>query len=267
MSKIVWITGASSGIGAAMAQTYLRRGDRVILSARRADELKKVAEVTGVAQNNYAILPLDLTETSQAEEIVRKALSFFGQIDVLINNGGIGHLGSVIEMSLEVERKVMETNLWGHVALTKALLPSMLERNTGTIVIISSILGYFGSPRLAAYSASKHAVLGYYDSLRLELAGSKVNILTVAPGFINTEVTKRSLTADGMEYGKNSPAQEKGMEPMRFAAKLISAIDRRKTHVMIGGYETWSVPFWKISPSIFYRAMMFLSGKARKKHK
>lgn len=267
MSKIVWITGASSGIGAALAQTYLRRGDRVILSARREGELKKVAKASGVAQENYAILPLDLTETSHAEEIVRKAQSFFGHIDVLINNGGIGHLGSVLEMSLEVERKVMETNLWGHVALTKAMLPHMLERNSGTIVILSSILGYFGSPRLAAYSASKHAVLGYYDSLRLELAGTAINILTVAPGFINTEVTKRSLTADGKEYGKNSPAQEKGMDAIRFATKLIRAIDRRKTHVVIGGYETYSVPFWKISPTLFYRAMMFLSGKARKKHK
>lgn len=267
MLKTVWITGASSGIGAALAQAYLRRGDRVILSARREDELKKVAEATAVAPDKFAILPLDLCETDRAQEHVQKAISCFGQVDVLINNGGIGHLGSVLEMSLDVERKVMETNLWGHVALTKAILPHMLERNSGTIVILSSILGYFGSPRLAAYSASKHAVLGYYDSLRLELAETGINILTVAPGFINTEVTKRSLTANGQEYGKNSPAQEKGMDPGRFAGKLIKAIDRKKSHVTIGGYETFSIPFWKLSPTLFYRAMMFLSGKARKKHK
>ena len=266
-SKIVWITGASSGIGWALAQAYNRTGAFTILSARRRTLLEQLQSELPYPEQSY-VLPLDLAEHHQAPKWVAEALAVTGHVDVLINNGGMGHLGTVQEMDFDVERQVMDVNLWGAVALTKALLPQFTERNKGQIWTIASILGYFGSPSLAAYAASKFAVVGYFESLQFEMRGSGVHIGLVSPGFINTNVTLSSLGPDGKPIGTNSVAQEKGMLPAELAKRFMKKADRKHPpkHLFIGGYERFSVPFKRYFPKIFFLVYGKLTDVTRKKN-
>jgi short-subunit dehydrogenase len=264
--KTVWITGASSGIGEALALTYNAKGYRTILSARRSEALESIQKKLTHPEYSYR-LPLDLEQHENAEAWFHQASEFTGSIDILINNAGMGHLGTAIEMELEIERKVFEVNFWGAVALTKAVLPHMTSRNSGQIWTVSSILGHFGSPKLAAYAASKHAVLGYFESIQYELRNSEVHIGIVSPGFINTAVTINSLGPDGAPIGKNSVAQEKGMLPLDFALKFLklSAKRRPKKHLLIGRYEIHSVPFKRYLPRLFFMVYGKLTDVTRQK--
>jgi dehydrogenase/reductase SDR family protein 7B len=263
-NKTIWITGASSGIGEAIAKELSKLSVTLVLSARRKEELERVKQECADNKNIH-IYPLDLEDNNKAETWVADVLKLTPKIDVLINNGGVGHMGNVIEMDAQVERKVMEVNFWGQVMLTKAILPHFIERNEGLITTTGSILGKFGSPGLAAYAASKHALYGYYDSLREELRGTNIKVMMVTPGFINTNVTLSSYTSDGKVLGKNSVAQEKGMKPAELAKKFVSAIEKEKKSVLIGKWETFSVPFKQNAPNLFYNAMNFLTQRARKK--
>lgn len=262
--KTIWITGASSGIGEALAKAFSQHNTTLILSARRKEELERVKAACHASAEIH-IYPLDLEDNSKVNIWVEDVLKQVKQIDILINNGGVGHMGNVEEMDPLVERKVMEVNFWGQVMLTKSLLPHFRENNSGMICTTGSILGKFGSPGLAAYAASKHALYGYFDSLREELRGTNIHIMMVTPGFINTNVTLSSYTADGKQLGKNSVAQEKGLNPEELASKLMKAIEKEKNSVTIGKWETFSVPFKQNAPNLFYNAMNFLTQRARKK--
>lgn len=265
-AQTVWITGASSGIGEALALTYNAKGYRTILSARRSEVLESIQKKLPHPEHSY-LLPLDLEQHENAEAWFHQASAFTGSIDILINNAGMGHLGTAIEMELEIERKVFEVNFWGAVALTKAVLPYMTSRNSGQIWTVSSILGYFGSPKLAAYAASKHAILGYFESVQYELRNSDVHIGIVSPGFINTAVTINSLGPDGAPIGKNSVAQEKGMLPRDFALKFLKLSTKRrpKKHLLIGRYEIHSVPFKRYLPKLFFVVYGKLTDVTRQK--
>ena len=262
--KTIWITGASSGIGEAIAKEFSKLNITLILSARRKEELERVKKECA-SNKNIHIYPLDLEQNDKAETWVADVLKLTPKVDILINNGGVGHMGNVIKMDAAVERKVMEVNFWGQVMLTKAILPHFMENNEGFICTTGSILGKFGSPGLAAYAASKHALYGYYDSLREELRETNIKIMMVTPGFINTNVTLSSYTANGEVLGKNSVAQEKGMKPQDLAKKLVKAMEKEKKSVLIGKWETFSVPFKNTAPNLFYNAMNFLTQRARKK--
>lgn len=265
-AQTVWITGASSGIGEALALTYNAQGYHTILSARRSEVLASLQKRLAHPEHSY-ILPLDLEQHENAEVWTHQALAFTGSIDILINNAGLGHLGTVLEMDTAVERKVLEVNLWGAVALTKAVLPQMIERNNGQIWTIASILGHFGSPKLAAYAASKYAVIGYFESLQYELRSSAVHIGIVHPGFINTAVTLNSLDPTGVPIQKNSVAQEKGMLPMVFARKFYQQSTRikPKRNLFIGKYETFAVPFKRFLPKLFFIVYGKLTDVTRQK--
>lgn len=265
-AQTVWITGASSGIGEALALTYNAKGYHTILSARRSEVLESIQKKLTHPEQSY-LLPLDLEQHENAEAWYNQASAFTGSIDVLINNAGMGHLGTAIEMELDIERKVFEVNFWGAVALTKAVLPHMTSRNSGQIWTVSSILGHFGSPKLAAYAASKHAVVGYFESIQYELRKSEVHIGIVSPGFINTAVTLNSLGPDGVPIGKNSVAQEKGMLPLDFALKFLKLSTKRrpKKHLLIGRYEIHSVPFKRYLPRLFFMVYGKLTDVTRQK--
>ncbi|HCP41261.1 MAG TPA: short-chain dehydrogenase [Cryomorphaceae bacterium] len=263
--KVVWITGASSGIGRALAEAYSNAGAYTIISARREKLL--LAVKNGLkCPDTCLVLPLDLSQHFNASLWTQKALAFKGRVDILVNNGGIGHLGRVEEMDFEAERKVMEVNFWAAAALTKAVLPSMLERNSGEIWTVASILAYFGSPKLAAYAASKFAVAGYFESLQYELESSDVHTGILSPGFINTAVTLSSLGPDGMPIGKNSVAQEKGMSPKELAHKFLRKTKKSNPpkQVIIGKYERFAVPFKRLFPSIFRVVYGKLTNVTRK---
>jgi len=263
--KVVWITGASSGIGRALAEAYSNAGAFTIISARR-EELLLAVKNSLTHPDTCMVLPLDLSKHENASQWTQEALAFKGRIDILVNNGGIGHLGSVQDMDFNVERKVMEVNFWAAAALTKVILPSMLERRSGEIWTVASILAYFGSPKLAAYAASKFAVAGYFESLQYELEGSGVHAGILSPGFINTAVTLNSLGPDGNPIGKNSVAQEKGMLPEELAQKFLRKTKKSNPpkQVIIGRYERFAVPFKRFLPSIFRVVYGKLTHAARK---
>ena len=218
-SKNIWITGASSGIGEALVKAFSSAGANLIISARRVSELERVKR-EAQHSDRIEVLPLNLEENHLAESWVSEAWSKFGGIDILINNGGIGQYGSVTDTKPDVERKIFEINFFAAVALTKAIIPLMIDQKKGRIMAIGSIAGKFGQKNLAAYSASKAAILLYYESLKEELVNTPLQVQVVSPGFINTKVTLNSLNAEGHALNKNSPAQENGMLPSAFAKKI-----------------------------------------------
>jgi short-subunit dehydrogenase len=258
-NKVVWVTGASSGIGEAICYELMKYNCKVVLSARRESELLRVKTEMKISEENVLILPIDLENSKESESWTAKVIERFGRVDVLINNGGISQKSLVEETTEEVERKVMEINYFGNVALAKAVAKIMKQQQSGKIVVTTSILGKFGLPFHSTYAASKHALYGFYDSFRLELKKDNVSILLVSPGFINTNVAVNSITGDGTTLNEDSPAQINGMKTNVFARKLISAIKSDRNHIYIGSKELLSIPFKTFLPNLFYSIMLKLS--------
>lgn len=254
-NKVVWITGASSGIGEGLVYAFAKEGCKLVISARRLAELQRVKAKTNLTDDAIMVLPLDLEHHADAPKWVNSIVDKFGRIDVLVNNGGLSQKGTAQETTTEVERKIMEINYFGNVALTKALIPIMQKQQSGNIVVTTSILGKFGLPFHTTYAASKHALYGFYDSLRMELKPFHIKVLLVAPGFINTNASINSLNADGSVSNQDSPAQINGMKTDVFARKLISALKRNKNHVYIGNKELLAIPFKTLLPNLFYSIM------------
>lgn len=251
---VYWITGASSGIGEAIALQAARSGHKVVLSARRPEELKRVmAQCPN--QDNIAIVPLDLAEHDKASDWASAAISAFGHIDVVISNGGLGQYGAVKENTWEVEKTIIDVNLLGTMALVRSVLPHMLERQSGKIVGIASIAGKFGQRNLAAYSASKAGVILWMESLREEVYNQGISVQVISPGFIKTNVTLNSLNASGEKLGKNSKAQENGMPTDEFARKLMKVIRGDKFHSYIGRRELLAIPIHTFARGILYKLL------------
>jgi short-subunit dehydrogenase len=252
--KNIWITGASSGIGEALAYELSNRGANLILSSRRKEALMEVKNNCKTPSKVH-IITLDLAETDQLSGKAREALSIFGHIDYLFNNGGISQRSKAIDTKIEVIRKVMEINFFGSVALTKAVLPSMIERQSGHIVVTSSVMGKFGTRLRSSYAASKHALHGYFDSLRQEHYDDNIHISLVCPGYIKTNVTKNALEGDGSKHNKMGKGQENGMPAEEFAKKLIPKILSEKEEIYIGGKEIWGVYLKRFFPRLLNRML------------
>lgn len=249
---VIWITGASSGIGEATAKKFSQKGHRVIISARKEQELNRVmAECAN--PSDVRVLPLDLTDIPSFESKVTQAIAFFGQVDAMLHNGGISQRSLIRETGLEVDRKLMEVNFFGTIALTKALLPHFLSRKTGQFAVISSLVGIIGSPYRSSYAASKHALHGFFDTLRAEHYKENIAVTMICPGFIRTNVSVNAITADGSALGQMDEAQANGMSPEDCAAEIYSAITRKKEEVYIGGKETMAIYLKRFLPSLFSR--------------
>ena len=250
MSKIVWITGASSGIGEALAYEYFKAGHKLIISGRNRDELFRVK---GNCQNsfNVHVLPFDLSETQTLEGKAADAIRIFGKVDLLINSGGVSQRGLALETDLHTEQQIMNTNFWGTVVLSKALLPLMIANGGGQIVVISSLVGKFGTKLRSAYSASKHALHGYFDSLRTEVYDKNIDITIICPGFIKTNVTYNALTANGSTLNIMGDAHEKAMTATECAKQIVVAINSKKEEAYIGGKETKAVWLKRFFPKVF----------------
>lgn len=234
MSKVIWITGASSGIGKALAIDYAEQGAQLILSARNKKALEVVKSSCSNA-GNIKVLPLDLTDNSDLSSVVSKAIGLFGKVDILINNAGISQRALVKDTVLEVDRQIFEVNYFGTIALTKALLPHFLHRKSGQFVVISSVVGKIGTPLRSSYSASKHALHGFYDSLRAENFEEGIRVTIICPGFVNTDVSINALTGKGEKQGTKDKATANGLTPKVFAKKAVKAIQRERQEVVIGG--------------------------------
>ena len=253
--KIVWITGASSGIGEALAYTAAKEGAKLVLSARREEELKRVATNCNIDSQNYLVLPLDLEHTENIEEKVNQVVQKFGRIDILINNSGMGHRTKVVNTPTAIDRRVMEVNFFGTINLTKSVARLMQKQKSGKLVVITSIMGKYGLPLYSTYSASKHALFGFFESLRQELYNDNVSVLIATPGFINTDVSTKLLKEDGTAYGIKSDAQEKGMSATDCAKGIVKAIKNDRDHKYIGNYEIFSVYVKQFFPKMFFRLM------------
>ena len=251
-NKIIVITGASSGIGKSMAIAFAKSEAKLFLVARSLENL----ELVKIECLNYCkyveVYQLDVSKESDIQkfaEIISRSIS---KIDILINCAGVSQRSIIKETAIEVERKIMETNFWGTVNVTKSLLPFLEKSNKGNIVIISSLAGIFGTPFRGAYSASKHALKGYFETLRLEYDNDDIKILLVYPGFIDTSISYNSLTGNGELHRQNSENQKNGISPDECASKILEAIINGKKEIVIGGKETLMVFFKKYLPSLFY---------------
>ncbi len=253
--KVAWVVGASSGIGKELVKVLHEEGAKLVLSSRREDELNKVCKELSIQDNDYLILPFDLSDFSNEKELVNRVKDKFGRIDVLINNSGINQRSIAVKTADKVERKIMEVNYFGHIKIAKAVINEMIKQKEGKVVVINSIVGKFGLPRLSSYSASKHALKGYFESLRYEVEKYGVKILLIYPGFIATDIVNKSLTEDGSEFSKQSSAQEKGMSPYQCAQKIICAIKGNKLSYNVGGKETLISNLKYFAPRMFHRLM------------
>ncbi|MFA6946991.1 MAG: SDR family oxidoreductase [Pedobacter sp.] len=249
-NKVVWITGASSGIGEALTYKLNQLGAKLIISSRSSESLYQVKSNCKVNPFDIHVLPLDLEDSALLKEKADAALKIFGRIDIIVHSGGISQRALALDTDIEVARKIMNINFWGTVALTQAILPSMISKQSGNIVIISSLVGKFGTKFRSAYSASKHALHGYFDSLRTEI-DSKIKVSIICPGFIKTNVTLNALTADGSKQNSMDDAQANGMPVDECAALIIKAIRAGKEEVYIGGKEKYAVLFKRFFPALF----------------
>jgi short-subunit dehydrogenase len=254
-NKVVWITGASSGIGEALVYELIKKGARLILSARRKVELERVKGNCPLhVQPFIRILPLDLGEPSLLKLNTEAAIQLFGHIDILINNAGISQRSLAKNTAIEVDRQLMEVDYFGTVALTKALLPHFLKRKAGHFVTVTSVMGLIGTPYRSGYAAAKHALHGFFDSLRAELwkDSRSIYVTLVCPGWVRTNLTLHALTGDGSPLNQMDEATRKGMSPQRFAKKMVRAIEKKKEEVYIGGRrERWAVFLKRHFPLLF----------------
>ena len=253
--QVIWITGASSGIGQALAQALAPLGARLVLSARRSGELEKVKSTLPGDAAKYLVLPLDLEQPESFGGLVERVMQHFGRIDLVIHCGGISQRAAVQDSPLALDQKIMAINYFGAVALTKVVLPIYLQQQSGHFVVISSVVGKFGTPKRSAYAASKHALHGFFDSLRAEVWRSHIRVTLVCPGYIRTNISYNALNAAGGKYGRMDRNQEKGMSPEKCARRILQALEAGKQEVYVGGKEVLGVYFKRFFPGLFSRVI------------
>lgn len=250
-NNIIWITGASSGIGEALAYEADKRGAKVILSARRKDVLEEVRSRC-LHQDNIKILPIDLEKTNELESYTNQAISLFGRVDILVNNGGLSQRSLTRDTSLSVDERLMKINYLGSVGLTKSILPHMLEKKSGQIVTVTSMVGKYGTPFRSSYAATKHALHGFMDSLRAEEEDNGLQVTIICPGFVATNVSLNALVGDGSSQGSMDAQTQSGIRPHVFAYKMANAIENNKSEVYIAGAKEKLGLFLKrFCPSLF----------------
>lgn len=252
-NKVIWITGASSGIGEALVHTLIAEGARLILSARNFEKLDQLALRFPSSNDKMLVLPLDLAQPESFDELVTKAIKGMGQVDIMVHCGGISQRSLAKETEWEVDQRLMAVDYLGTVALTKSLMPYFLKQQSGHFVVVSSLVGKFGTPLRSGYAAAKHALHGFFDSLRAELWQDNIGVTMICPGFIRTQVSINALDAKGKATGVMDNAQAKGMTAEACALKMVKAIKAEKREVYIGGKEKYAVLIKRFFPGLFAR--------------
>jgi len=232
--KVAWITGGSSGIGEALAMQLSGLGARLVLSSNEPAELERARQATGLPEDRILILPLDLTRSGEMPALAARVLDRFGRVDYLFNNGGISQRSLAQDTSLDVDRQVMEIDYFGHIALTKAVLPSMLERRAGHIVVTTSVSGILGVPLRSAYCAAKHALHGFFDALRAEVWDQGIRVTLICPDAVQTRISTRAVTGDGRPWGRMDRMIAGGITPEACATQTLRAVARGKEQVVLG---------------------------------
>lgn len=259
-NKVVWITGASAGIGEALALAFAAKEAILVLSARNKAALEAIAvKCTNAGAVKVMVQPLDLADTTAINTIAAVVIEQVGSIDVLINNAGVSQRAFAKDSSMNLYRLLMEINFFGTVAVTKAVLPFMLANQSGQIITISSLAGKIGTPLRSGYAASKHALHGFFDSLRAELQDDHIKVLLVCPGFIKTNISVNALNAAGNKTGTMDNNQQAGMLPSVLADKVIAAMISGKQEIYVGGKETLILYIKRFFPNL-------VNGIVRKRH-
>ncbi|MEP6949378.1 MAG: SDR family oxidoreductase [Ginsengibacter sp.] len=261
-NKVVWITGASSGIGEALAYAFSAKGAKLILSSRRADELERVRKFCRDPEQ-VKILPLDLLDIQSLENKTAEAISCFEQIDIMVHNGGISQRSLVIETDMAVHRKVMELDYFSYISITKALLPHFEQRKSGHFVVMSSVMGKIGTPMRSAYAAAKHALHGYFDCLRAEVSPMNIKVTILTPGYIQTNVSLNAVNKDGKPLGTQSKNIASGLSAGEAAKQILKVVAKGSYESYIGKFSGEKIALWlnRFSPNLIIKKAPGLSPK------
>lgn len=255
--QTIWITGASSGIGEALANEFAKAGAKLVLSARRVAELERVKAAlvaSGQAAGDILVLPLDVTDEAQISKAVEDAKAFSGRIDMLINNAGISQRSLCVDTDMATYRRLFEVDVFGQIALTKAVLPVMIEQGSGYMVVTASVAGKIGVRQRTGYCAAKHAMMGFFDALRAEVAEHGIKVTTITPGFIRTNIATHALKGDGSEFGKVDKNIAGGMDVTECAKVIMRGFERGKKEIPVGnGPEMKALLVKRFFPNMLFR--------------
>jgi dehydrogenase/reductase SDR family member 7B len=233
IGEVVWITGASSGIGAALARAFGAAGACVILSGRKVSALEAVARE--LPEGKSLILPFEATAFDALPGIVERAQGWQGRIDILVNNAGVSQRSQALETDMAVYRQLMEVDFFAPVRLTQLVLPMMVQARKGQLVAIASVAGKFGAPLRTGYSAAKHAIVGYFDALRAEVSRYGIKVAIVTPGFVATDIARNALMGDGSRNPANDDPVDSGMSPDMAARIILAGLENDKEEIAMGG--------------------------------
>ncbi|WP_224964908.1 SDR family NAD(P)-dependent oxidoreductase [Acinetobacter guillouiae] len=259
--KVVWITGASSGIGKALAAECALQGAQVVLSARRLEELEKV-RISLLNPDHHISVAMDITDEAQVRHAYEQVLDEKGRIDWLINNAGLSQRALIADTTMQTERAIMEIDYFSQVFLTKLVLPTFLAQKSGRIAYISSVAGLLGTQYRASYSAAKAAIHMWANSLRAEVAQDGVNVSVIFPGFVKTNVSFNALNGAGKAQAHQDEAIENGLEADDFAQKTVSALLKGQEYIVVGGRkEKLGVLISRLSPSTLYKMIRKMKVK------
>lgn len=252
--KTVWITGASDGIGKELAIQLAKAGSRIILTARSVDKLNAVRE--SLNGSDHIVYPMDLLKVDLIPASVDDLLSKVSAVDILVNNAGISQRSLTTETDIEVDRKIMEIDHFAVVAMTKSLLPHMVDRNTGLIITISSVAGKMGVPMRSAYCAAKHAVIGFMDALRAEIHAHNIKVMTVTPGSVQTNISANALEGDGKTHDVIDPLIANGIPVEECVRIIINGIKNETPELLIAkGKEKLAVNLRRFYPRLLFKMM------------
>ena len=253
--QVVWITGASSGIGAALAKEYVCKGYRLVLSSRRLSDLEAVASSLKIPSSDYLLLPFDLNNQNPYNLYLDQILKHFSQLDIVFLNGGMSQRSEALKTTPEIEKELMQVNYFSQVAMAKAVLPYMISQQKGQLVVVSSIAGKFGFYLRSSYAAAKHALFGYFESLRLETDSTGISIHLVFPGKIKTRVSQNAITSDGSKHQQMDPSHVSAMNAEDCARYISNQIEKGRLDFFVGGKEGRILWIQRYFPSLFKRIL------------
>ena len=257
--QTIWITGASSGIGRALALQFALANTKLIISSRNKEALEKVKQLCiekDMKKSDILVLPFDVTNESQLPSIAEQAKCFSGKLDLLINNAGISQRSSLLDTEIATYRKLFDVDVFAPIALTKLVIPIMIEQGSGHIAVTSSVAGKIGVPFRTGYCAAKHALMGFFDALRSEVAQHNIEVSTITPGYIKTDVSKNAITGDGSTFGKTDASIENGMQVDACAKIICKGLRKGKNEIVVGeGLEMIILKLKRYLPNLVFRIM------------
>jgi len=261
--KVVIVTGASSGIGRAIAKEFASKGAKVVLASRNLEKLSQIREEIEKTGGTAIALSTDVSDEVQCKELIEKTINLFGRIDILVNNAGISMRANFQDVELDVLKKVMDTNFWGTVYCTKFALPYLLERK-GSIIGISSIAGITPLPARTGYVASKHAMDGFLETIRVENNDTDLHVLLVHPGFTTSNIRNTALNELGIPQMETPLKEDKLMPAERVAREVVIGILQKKKSITLtteGRLITWIYKYMpNLAERLIYREMKNESG-------